>query len=856
MIYLIATYTDSGDSDEIKGVRLFDTDKLNIKDYGLDIIIKGLSQGIIIENVKLNDTKDGLVGIGGNLNRYPKLNKEGILRHKALTVVGKIDNNKWMAVNCYGVCDIITSDKIQVKKDLEISNGKVVGNIIQSISGEYKSIDTTKKATNLERLKIINSKYDNKLFRTDGIYKIILGTYASSYNNAKKYYDIYADIKLNLVTRTIEHECDRNLSLGYVLKSRCYTVNETDSRKFMKMNKEVVNVIKFDSSSKEYVVYKGGTIKNISLNEMVKLVNSNKYILDCEVKELEDAVMIKTYFEELYFNKNYIDGIVNQLKKQTLLKNKSALIDGGEYKIDSDGMLVSFRRSERSNVCRVNDVIKIMGRDPFKIDEKIELIITNDKLKFKKLPFLANLETLEAPDNILIKMNSRKTLKNCTKIDKIRLNKNNTFDGYKCALNIVDSVNRLEGVINEELATNIIKEKLIRLKDVIDRYTQMGCQIDCLKQPYMDIIEIRNALERLGQKDIVDKVINEYGNRIRKSGIILTINELIAGDVLIAVGVNDKDNYKVPDEVKIINSGSLRVTNVENIDFNNTEVIKSFGVTISNASNIDLNKVKVLEERAIKIVGSFKNIKMDNVKVIEKEGITNNQMSSAKKILDSIPEDIEYLDCELMSVVDTDNKFRNTIIEIKQSDNVKIKFNGDKSDVPNIMLDNLKEFEFTYCEPLRFITEIKNKKYLSCTYDLERLVRLSKKVSLIGIEHVDSYILNVTDSNKDRVYILSNDTIYLHGKELYFKNILILDTNKIETNGVRSNGVGSKKVLVLTERTVNNLDKNIETIGKLIGSRGVIVVPFGMGDIIKECFKKGVFSIEVKEDDIKKYYNV
>ena len=137
------------------GYRLFDVESKEKKyiDAPEKSVKEVLSSGkATIENLGLQDGE--LVGTNGIIERYPKLNRQGMLitSNSPLTIVNQLGNAGYTVVDHMGtVKKVRVADVVKYAKQHGISNGKVVSRdnieFISSITGNYKIEEIPKSKT-------------------------------------------------------------------------------------------------------------------------------------------------------------------------------------------------------------------------------------------------------------------------------------------------------------------------------------------------------------------------------------------------------------------------------------------------------------------------------------------------------------------------------------------------------------------------------------------------------------------------------------------------------------------------------------------------------------------------------------
>lgn len=142
-IYMLATIRR--DFKSIVGLRLYDTDEKQTKDFMLPGIIQALNQNTVIENVGLDITKENIVGLNGTLDRYVKvIQGVGIAGKSSVVVIKEYANGEYEVVNGNGQsCRMSAESLIQYGLTEGIANATIVNNgtgdaFIRSISGQFE----------------------------------------------------------------------------------------------------------------------------------------------------------------------------------------------------------------------------------------------------------------------------------------------------------------------------------------------------------------------------------------------------------------------------------------------------------------------------------------------------------------------------------------------------------------------------------------------------------------------------------------------------------------------------------------------------------------------------------------------
>lgn len=153
-IFLIAQIIESN---KVWGCRLLDVDESKVSDYPISSVKSVLNNpatASIIQNVKLVNGE--LTGTNGQLSRYPKITRTGMLislhGESPLIVINKIDDIGYTVADFNGkIKKMKNSDVVEYAKNFGIANGKVViqDNVeyVSSISDSYEQISMSPSKT-------------------------------------------------------------------------------------------------------------------------------------------------------------------------------------------------------------------------------------------------------------------------------------------------------------------------------------------------------------------------------------------------------------------------------------------------------------------------------------------------------------------------------------------------------------------------------------------------------------------------------------------------------------------------------------------------------------------------------------
>lgn len=635
MLYMIAM--KDWEIKEHREMLLYDTITKERKWFPEVNIKNGLKLGNKIENLELNSDGE-IVGSNGALTRYTQvhtLDKNGekincYVESNAIVILGNIGKDKHIGVD-YNGNYITFIDNVKYSKYKDIANGKWVDYSICSIRGEYPKFNTTIIDKEISRLRIVNSKYTNKSFRIDKCYEILLGAIDYEDNTMLEYY---------YVSSGFEYSCGIKRTAGpmklndFRFKSNLYSMYEPENA-FTKQGRKVVVPLEFDKKKKLYDCHVGyesrNCLKKVSPEFLIIHKYIGDYIIDAEIKELEDAWMIKTYFNEIYFKKEYAEEAINRYKKIRTLNNKLNLVGGGAYKVNESGVLLKYTPSDKDNTCIIGDNIKEIDSEAFeyKDSRKIKLNIKNEKVKVKKLG-KANIELLNAPDKILeqlykeeikLKKKGARSRDNTWNTSCIELSKRNSYKGYKLAVRLLENQNEeiadnICGVIKEDVANEIMQDTI---KEFITGFNKNKEYDAGLEYVCRSLYKTVNNLKKLGVYEVAKKYLDALSKNLDE--LVINTDYIVHKDKLIKMNLAEVEDIKVPSIVRVIGHKSIISTiETKSLDLNKTKVIEDRGINIRNIGDIqevnlgdDLEVIqyrglKLTCEHITKIVGG-KNVK-------------------------------------------------------------------------------------------------------------------------------------------------------------------------------------------------------------------------------------------------------
>ena len=809
MLFMIATGRDR-ENDSITSISLFDTITNETRWFPIENIKHGLKIGSKVENIELDSNGD-IVGTNGAISRYTKVYNDKI-ENEALIVVGNIGKNKHMTVDMAGTYKLIFDGD---KKEPSIANGKWVDGKLCSIKGEFNEFPTTIVDKSLGKMRLISSKYNNKRFRIDEHYNILLGTLKYSDNTES---DIVYRCRDFGFTRDIDimYSKDRNLDNDYSFKANSYHEYNSANRFWIK-DKRVIIPLRFEAKTKKYYACIKGKLDKIGVDELFVYKLSDKVILDAEVKELEDAWMVKTYFDEIYYTKDYVNNIIERYKQANKLKIKSSLVGAGEYKIDAKGTLTEYLPSDVGCECVINEGIKQIGKNAFftayRQNNTVDLRIDNEKVKFESVKTKGKIRVLSAPDNILKKLNSN-SITSYLEIESIRVTSRNTYNGYKDACDIVGRGNVI-GNITEDVAHSIMQEesKSFVLKASTQRTTSTLIKI--LRCDGDSLLRTASIVTKLGQKDIANSYLANINNM---KNVKINDKMIIYMNMLLLLKSNAGCDVKIPDEVEIICSNAIDIQcTINSIDFNNTKAIQDRGVYIAEVNKVNFGKVEYISTEGLKIDTVINITGDENLRYIR------SRMFGCRDILNKLNnrDNIEFIDMNNRildeDMINSDGTICNKIIASDKNKYIDVRFiKGDK--VPQILLDNLDNLSIRD-KAIGFHTIIKDANSV-LSGALDNILRKSIKLTFKNVRNIDFDMIsriNVEFGDECNIEVISDEYVRLYGSTYYGQRDYITLDAKIEfvSEDFKINADIIKLGKNIREEDLKSLSKHMENYKQL-----------------------------------------
>ena len=742
MLYLVALMsTTPGDYDNINSVKVYDTLARKSKWFPIKNILYGLKMGTKLENAEI-DSNGNLVGTRGSLSRYtlyigdensqyPSLYKE------AYVIVGRSYNDILI------IYDAVYDKLIEKNREfnyhatsISVANGKIVDNKLNGINYKLEDLEDFERSyenTAIIRKRHINNKtHKNTVYRVYGNYKLILYSVRNDCVRA-------ADIIDGVVKIRNVYGYKPNYTNPRLIKSRLYKEVESKKDAYVSNGRSVVRVIKMKTAT-SYIVDTENGEKEISIEELIKMIYSKAYIFDCEIKKYDDALMIKTYFEETYIKIEYVKSVLEKQKRATLMTNKMKMFNRGDYVIDSSNKLVSFTPDRSSNMCTIGSEISIIGEDAFKESGTIDLVIKNENVKFEKIRMKADIDTLTAPDGIIEKLFNLK-LNNARRrptVDKIRLNEKNTIKGYNLAERFV-GYDCIEGSITQETALEILKEPVVRLFKYMDGIDDNNRQskekglrsyIDRLSQVRKNVCKLGQAQTEKEAMAGLGDILENYGYHY-KDGCLYRDNYIVCFDSCF-------DDLRVPDGVDTLGN-KYRIYNsyvFDNVDFGNIKNISHISISVRGGT---------LRGDKLEFVSGYLYISND----------TKIYLPSLKDYSLSGSSSTDRLD----EVIESNN---NNIIK-DVGENMSVEF-YDGTPVPDVILDNLDEFRIVGRGKLAFTVKFRNAD--SICYGSDKMIQIlnhTKRVEIDDVKFIDTCTLaaygsigeiniNSTSGNKIKLF--------------------------------------------------------------------------------------------------------
>lgn len=140
-------------NNKIKYIRLLDVDSQRTVDIAYNEVFKLLDNSPnSILNLRVADGK--LMSYNGLLDRYPSIGDGMVWVGRApLVILGRAGDNTFLCSDYKGVVKNLTSEQIiECDKIQGIANGKIVGNNISAIEGNYIYIYKQKRIMLLKRV--------------------------------------------------------------------------------------------------------------------------------------------------------------------------------------------------------------------------------------------------------------------------------------------------------------------------------------------------------------------------------------------------------------------------------------------------------------------------------------------------------------------------------------------------------------------------------------------------------------------------------------------------------------------------------------------------------------------------------
>ena len=137
-MYIIMIAVHKNTKNSLIGFRFLDSDSGQIMDVNKSNAIQVLSSNRAqIENLEIVDGQ--LKGSNGALTRFPTLINNQLQGKSPLIVISELSNNRYKVCNYTGeIVDMTEENVVRYSASEGIANGKVVGNHISSICGEYR----------------------------------------------------------------------------------------------------------------------------------------------------------------------------------------------------------------------------------------------------------------------------------------------------------------------------------------------------------------------------------------------------------------------------------------------------------------------------------------------------------------------------------------------------------------------------------------------------------------------------------------------------------------------------------------------------------------------------------------------
>lgn len=154
-IVAIARIVNLENPDKVVGLRLFDVDKIDVKDTTIQAVKSVLSRGAIsIENIELVDGE--LVGTNGSIDRLAKIDtNRNPLGETPIVIIDQVGEDGYIIVSYTGYMkQFSTEDILSIAKENGIANGKVITKnnkeFISAIRGSYNRIEQSQVKERLQ----------------------------------------------------------------------------------------------------------------------------------------------------------------------------------------------------------------------------------------------------------------------------------------------------------------------------------------------------------------------------------------------------------------------------------------------------------------------------------------------------------------------------------------------------------------------------------------------------------------------------------------------------------------------------------------------------------------------------------
>lgn len=423
-------------NDKKVGYRLYDKQSNFTKDIPFESIVKGLANGVEVENIKLTD-KGEVEFTAGSEDRYAKAAVDyNEIVNKPLVVLAKSeDKTKFKVINYKGIVKTISNEELlKYGKRFGLANAKIV-----SKDGK-------------EFISAINNSFDTEEDVSSKRFVMLFYKGKKSYIGDAVNYSCY-DIITNKILSRREMEDFRVRHGDRVITESIIVENG----KLVHANKDIFPIV-FSKT-----VYTGNDglswgstiiVRHYIKNNEVKFIGIN--LSGSRIREF-------TLYEILNAVENKVDGIVVRCGK--LNNGKLAIITGSTI-YQCDEAVLEEAKQKFAAINKVNARLSLIGDESLNINNLGVLVsINNNKLDNQKQPTLIIPSQVKMirPSVIFTNGNEKMELKIPSTVKKLEYTNGIRGFGFSWGVNWKKVICESEGVINQIASGNSVMSTIMRL---------------------------------------------------------------------------------------------------------------------------------------------------------------------------------------------------------------------------------------------------------------------------------------------------------------------------------------------------------------------------------------------------------